>query len=443
MLQDPGCGKTSCTLAAIKVLREQKLARRTLVIAPLRVCYSVWPAEVRKWSDFNDMTIGILHGPKKGDVLHDGADICAINPEGLEWLLRDPKKFRGAGFDVLVVDELSKFKHTNTKRFKLLKPFLPEFSRRWGLTGSPAANGLMDLFGQMYILDQGRSLGRFITHYRNEFFVPDYMGYNWTLKPGADQRIYERIAPLVMRVSASDHLDLPELVENNIYVDLPDPVMKQYRLMESVLVAKIKDNTVTAANAAAASTKCRQIANGGVYYEEFDGLGMGSVCNTRGSMNLHYEKANAVRDLVEELQGEPVLVAYDFEHDLERLKEVLGKDTPHIGGGVSAKKGEDICCAWNRGEIPVLLAHPATLAHGVNLQEVGHHVCWHSPTWNYEHRDQFIRRVLRQGNKSKRVIVHNIIARNTIDEIILGVVKSKEREQGALFSALKELAARS
>lgn len=451
---EPGLGKTSATLAAIKYLKSRGLIGKVLLIAPLRVCYSVWPREIEKWDDFKELTYTILHGTDKAENLEKDVDIYLINPEGLDWLFKaaktktqagktkvavDMKRWKQFEFDALVVDELSKFKHTQTNRFKALKQVLGTFRRIWGLTGSPAANGLLDLFGQCYVLDQGRSLGQYISHYRMRYFNQGYDGYSWVLREGAEKEIYQRLKPLVLSMKAEDHLDMPAVVENNIIVDLPEDVMEIYRHLEDDMIAKIEDKVVVATNAAAASTKCRQVANGGIYIEQDVEALVKLPKSKRDWADLHTCKVDALADLVEELQGSPVLVAYDFEHDLARLKEKFGKDVPYIGGGVTAKRSAILERMWNNGELPILIGHPQSIGHGLNLQEAGNHVCWHSPTWNYELYDQFIRRVLRQGNKSKRIFVHHIIARNTIDHAILAAVKSKRNGQNALFAALKSL----
>lgn len=454
---DPGLGKTSITLAAIKVLKQKKLLDKVLLIAPLRVCYSVWPKEVGKWTDFDGLRVAVLHGPKKDEALQSDADIYVINPEGLDWLLQakktktaqgktkvdvDLRRFKNLGFDTLVVDELSKFKHTNTNRFKGLKLVLNTFGRRWGLTGSPASNGLLDLFGQCYILDQGRTLGQYISHYRMKYFVPSHDGFSWNIREGAEDEIYKRISPLALRMAADDYLDMPTLIENNIRVDLPADVMTMYSQLEEDLIAKLDANVVVAATAAAASMKCRQVANGGIYLDPDVQALIKLPKSKREWVNLHTEKIDALADLIDELQGSPLLVAYDFEHDLDRLREKLGQDVPYIGGGVSAKRSAELEEAWNQGHLPVLLGHPQAMGHGLNLQEMGNHVCWHSMTWDYELYDQFIRRVLRQGNKSKKVFVHHIMARGTIDEVMLAALKSKRRGQNALFDALKKIGRR-
>lgn len=420
---DPGLGKTSIFLAVVKILKKEKLIRKTLVIAPLRVCHLVWPKELVKWKDFEGLTMQILHGKDKEKNLYKEADIYLINPEGLSWLHKH--NLAKLGFDMLGVDESSKFKAANTQRFKILKHLLGTFRRRIIMTGSPSPNSMMDLFSQIYILDSGAALGRFITHYRNTYFYPTgFGGYEWKLQPDAEKKIQAQIKPLVLRLEAKDYLELPELIENNIYVELPSAARKVYKQMEDELFAGLKKGDVVAANAAAASIKCRQIANGGVYDED------------KNVHHLHMEKAEAVKDLLDELQGTPALIAYDFDHDLGRLLKVLGKNTPYFGK--SAKQDAALEAAWNAGELPYALGHPASVAHGLNLQNAGNHVIWHSLTWNFEWYDQFIKRVLRQGSKHKQVFNHHIIAENTIDIAMLTALKFKDGSQRSLLAGLKD-----
>lgn len=422
---DPGLGKTSISLAALKVLKNKGMIGKVLIIAPLRVCYSVWPQEIEKWDSFEDFTYAILHGKDKEKNLEKEVDIYLINPEGLQWLLKN--NLKKLGFDVLILDESSKFKDTNTVRFRLLKPTLPHFRRRYILTGSPAPNGLMDLFGQIYVLDCGAALGPYVSHYRNDFFYrTGYGGHEWRIQSGADKRIQERIKPLTLRLAAEDYLELPQMIINRIDIDLPPEARKVYKEMEDELIAMMENDEIVAANAAVASGKCSQIANGGLYDENHK------------AYEIHRVKAEVVSDIIEELGGTPALVAYEFQHDLERLLDALGKNTPYIGGGVSAKRSAAIEQAWNAGEIPVLLGQPASIAHGLNLQNAGNHVIWHSIPWNYEHYDQFNRRILRQGSKHKKVFVHHIIARDTIDQVKLIALNRKYRVQNDLFDALKE-----
>lgn len=442
LLLDPGLGKTSVVLGAFDVLRRKKLARKMLVIAPLRPCYLVWPAEIEGWQDFKHLRYAVLHGRHKEEALASDADVYIINPEGLDWLMgrRTERQWRALGFDTLVIDELTRFKHSKGKRFKMLKKFLGTFQRRWGLTGTPAPNGLQDLFGQMYVLDEGRSLGRYITHYRMQYFYnPDGNGWKWVPRAGAAELIYERLKPLCIRMRAEDYLELPDIVPLKIMLELPPKARDMYDKMEDVMIAKVADKLVVASNAAAASTKCRQIANGAVYVDD-DVASIVRGSTGRKVLSVHDVKMEAVDELVEELQGNPLLLAYEFNHDLDRLLAHFGKDTPYIGSGVNAKRSKAIESAWNAGEIPLLLGHPASMGHGLNFQRGdASHVGWFSMFWDLELYDQFIKRVRRQGNKSRRVFVHHFMMKDTCDEIIYWSQRGKERGQNALSDALAEV----
>lgn len=450
---DPGLGKTSITLAAIKIMKDKGLLSKVLLLAPLRVCKLVWPEEVQKWTNFNGLKVAVLHGPNKDELLQEPADIYVMNPEGLEWLAKpvkvktrngktnvtvDVNRWKQFGFDTLVIDELSKFKNPQSVRFKILKTVLHTFARRWGLTGSPASNGLMDLFGQCYCLDMGRSLGQYITHYRAQYFNQGFDGFSYEIKPGAEEAIYKRISPLVLRMG-EELIDMPKAVERDITVELPPKVMKIYKQLEDDFLAKIGDGVITARSAATASIKLRQVASGAVYKDEDTEALIKLKKTEREWYDLHDAKLEALRDLVEELQGQPLLVAYDFKHDLEKIQKAFGWKLPHIGGGVSPAQSLEIADAWNAGRIPLLLGHPASMGHGLNLQAVGKHVCWYSPTWNYELYDQFNRRIRRQGSQATRVYIYRIIARDTIDKIVATALKSKRYGQNALFEALKGL----
>ena len=436
LLLDPGLGKTSITLGTLSILKAQGLMRRTLIVCPLRVAHQVWPLEVQKWTEFADLRVVVLHGSKKEALLAVDADIYVINPEGMAWLAGH---FRKMQFDTLVVDESTLYKRTTTQRFKILRPLLGKFERRYILTGTPAPNGVMDLFGQIYVMDMGRSLGSFITHYRNEYFVPaGFGGYEWKLKPGAEDRIYKAIEPYCLRLEAADYLHLPQLINNVISVELPPAARKIYDEMEENMVVDMTGGEqLVAVTAASASIKCRQVANGGVYKTEDVMLDEPKIPGPRQWHKIHDEKTEAVLELVESLQGSPVLIVYEFQHDLERLKKALGPNTPHIGGGVSPAETLSICQRWNRGEIPCLLGHPAAMGHGLNLQESGNHVIIHSMFWDYEKYDQVIKRVLRQGNKSKHVTVHHIVAKDTVDEVIMRGLLTKGKNQKKLLDALK------
>lgn len=450
LLLDPGLGKSSVMLAAFHLLKKQGMVKRMLVICPLRPMYLTWPAEVAKWDFCKDFKVGVLHGPLKGATLNDPEiDIHVINPEGLKWLagaVDNPEEY----WDILCVDESTRFKHTDTERFHLLKPMLEKFSRRYVLTGSPAPNGLLDLFGQIYILDLGNSLGRYITWYRQAYFEQDYTGFKYVTKPGAEKMIYERLKPMCLRMAGEDFLDLPPLVGACGHgeplvrqVELPPEARAIYTRMEELMIAEVESESVTAMSAAAVSNKCRQIANGGLYGATVQ-LGKTLVAGAkviragdRARYGLHEAKLDAVEELVEELQGTPCLIAYEYQHDKDRLLDRLGRDTPWVGGGVTPGRFKAIEQAWNRGEIPVLLAQPQSVSHGLNLQGTHAAVIWHSLTWDLEVYEQFIRRVWRQG-QTERVMVHHIIAKDTIDEVILGMLKKKDTVQRNLLAALKE-----
>ena len=435
LLLDPGLRKTSITLAAIKTLKKQLGGVPFLIIAPLRVCHLVWPKESRKWEEFRELKVEVLHGPKKDEALAREADIYCINPEGLKWLADRMDEGEAPNFYGLVIDESTLFKRSNTGRFKLLKPMLRRFKRRYILTGTPAPNGLLDLFGQAFILDLGNSLGSYITQYRREYFYPTgYGGYTWLPQEGAEDRIYERLAPLMLRMERKDYLDLPPLIgmagaddEIRVEVELPPKARKTYDELEENLIAEIRGNIVTAVNAGVASMKCRQVANGGLYTDRAQSKWL----------KVHDAKTDAMSELVEEFNGKPVLVAVDFHHDAERLRKRFGKNTPYLGAGVSVKEMKRIEAAWNAGDTPVLLMNPAS-PHGLNMQDAFEaSVVWHSLTWNLEYYLQFIMRIHRSGVK-KLVNVHHVVALDTVDEAMMIALARKDGTQGALLRALKE-----
>jgi SNF2 family DNA or RNA helicase len=338
--------------------------------------------------------------------------------------------------DTLVIDELTKFKHTKGVRFKVIKQVLETFSRRWGLTGTPVPNGLLDLFGQMYMLDLGNALGRFVTHYRSQYFInPDGLGWKWVLQAGAAEKIYARVKNLAIRAAAEDYLDLPKQIDVPHRIELPPKVRKLYDDLEEDLLVKYGSKEVTAANAAAIHIKLRQIANGAVYVD--DDMESRMKGKKRTVLELHEEKLDAIEELVEELQGQPLLLAYEFNHDLDRLRGRFA-DVPYIGSGVSMAVAERIEAEWNAGDIPLLLGHPASMGHGLNLQgNNAQHVGWYSMFWDFELYEQFIKRVLRQGNKAKRVFNHHFMAIDTTDEDISYAQRHKSKNQLAFLEAMK------
>jgi SNF2 family DNA or RNA helicase len=418
---DPGLGKTSICLATFRILKKLGYARKALIIAPLRPVYKVWPDEIEKWEEFGDITYTILHGENKRANLDLDVDLYIINPEGLLWLFQIKTLPQ---WDVLIVDESTKFKDSTTRRFRLLKPWLEQFRRRWILTGTPSPNGLGDLFGQMYILDLGRALGRYITHFRGQFFQRSgYNLYEWTPRPSAFTEIVEKIKPLILQLSAEDYLQMPELVYRNLYVTLTTDVMKFYRGVEEDFLAKLEDGNLVAANAAVAGIKCRQIANGAVY-DEYKKVHI-----------IHDEKLDALENLLAELEGHPVLLLYEFDHDRQRIKARIG-DVPVLGHGMSPEALDRTIDAFNAGRIQCLMGHPASMGHGLNLQGSCHHIICFGLTWNLEFYDQAIARVYRQGQKSSHVFVYHIVAKGTLDEKVMGVITDKDKSQQTLLKAL-------
>jgi len=398
-----------------------------LIVTPLRPMYHTWPGEIHKWRQFKGLRPGLLHGARKMETLHGHkGSVYLINPEGIDWLTDQLAKMKRWPFDVLVVDESTKFKDSRTKRFKALRKLIPKFKRRYILTGTVAPNGLLDLFGQIYILDEGHSLGRYITHYRNMFFVPGgYGGYSWSPRQDAMEEIVERIKPLVFVMNEEDVVKLPKLINNYIWLDLPEQARRVYRDLEEEFLTILEDDIITAPSAAAAGVKCRQVLNGALY-----------INSEHDWREVHKAKLDALQDLVEELSGDPLLLLYEFEHDAERLEKLLG--WPRVGKG-SPKKDNQILDNFNKGILPGIIAHPASAGHGLNLQEKCANVCWFGLTWNLEHYDQAIRRVWRQGNSATRVINHHICIRNSLDETVVQALAQKDRTQRALTDLLRGL----
>ena len=436
LFAEPGLGKTSTALAAFSVLTENKAARGLLVVAPLRPCYRVWPSEIAKWTDFAGMSCVVLHGPKKAQRLRTKADVYVINYEGLAWLQQELAGMKEWPFDVLCLDESTKIKNTKTQRYKIVKALRDRFSRVWILTGTPAPNGIQNLFGQIFMLDGGERLGKYVTHFNREYFYEERhrMGFSlWHARPDTQERVQRKISDITLALKAEDYLKMPRRIDNRIEIELPASVRGVYKDLEDEFYSAIGSGVVTAANAAAKGTKLRQVSSGGVY-----GL---NGADERTVIALHDEKIKALYDLVEEQEGQPLLVAVAFQHEVDAIRAALAdlglKDVPYLGGGISAGKSNQIVDEWNAGSIPVLLAHPTSVAHGLNLQSGGNAVCWFSLTWNLEEFDQFNARVWRQG-QTKPVTFHYIVAVDTIDDDVLNALHSKARGQNALMNALKE-----
>ena len=424
-------GKTSVALAAFKVLKRAGVVERMLVIAPQRPARLVWRQESEKWDFDLSFALAIGTPAQRIAALASEADVYLINPENVDWLVSGVQagsvQMRA---DMLIVDESTRFKNPSSERFKALRKLLPKFKRRAILTGTPMPNKLEDLFGQSYIMDQGLALGRFITGFRQVYMDPQYKPgvpvALWTPKPDAEQRVYGKLDGKVLRLAAGDYLTMPDRVDNTVRVELPLAARSHYGAMEQDFFARITSGEVTAANAAAATMKLRQMANGTVYDENGKAL------------QLHDAKIDALKSLIEEQSGQPLLVAVAFLSEVATICTALGYDVPYLGGGISATESERIVNAWNAGETPVLLAHPTSVAHGLNLQAGGHAVCWFGLTWALEEYLQLNARVWRQGQK-RSVVIHHLVAQDTIDELMVKRLTDKHAAQERLFDALKAM----
>lgn len=420
LLIDMGLGKTSITLTAIRnLLFDSFEVCKVLVIAPLRVAKNTWTDEIKKWEHLNTLTYSLIIGNENErlSALNKKADIYIINRENVDWLVnKSGYKF---DFDMVVIDELSSFKNHQSKRFKSLMKVRPLVKRIVGLTGTPSSNGLMDLFAEFKILDMGKRLGYFIGQYRNTYFKPDKMNgpivYSYKPLPNAENAIYEKISDITVSMKANEYLKMPELVTSNCVVELSDNEKKQYDEMKKSLVLEITDGEITAANAASLSNKLCQLSNGAIYDDE------------QNIVEIHDRKLDALEDIIESMNGKPLLVAYWYRHDLERIKSRFSVR--------EIKTSEDIS-DWNKGEIPVALIHPASAGHGLNLQNGGSTLVWFGLTWSLELYQQTNARLYRQGQKNTVVIQH-IITKDTIDEQILKALKKKNKTQSDLIDAVK------
>lgn len=417
---DCGLGKTVITLTAVNDLMFDAFEiSRVLVVAPLRVARDTWPSEIRKWDHLKNLTYSVAVGDEKERMAATMAktDICIINRENVGWLAETFGS--GIRFDMIVIDELSSFKDHKTKRFKSLLKLRPYAKRIVGLTGTPSSNGLMDLWAEFRVLDNGERLGRYITRYRNSYFVPDKRSADriFSYKPaeGAEEMIYDRISDITISMRSSDYLKLPECVINEVPVYMSGEERKVYDTFRAEMTSNIKGKDIDAANAAVLSNKLLQLANGAVYDED------------KNVVVIHDRKLDALDTLIEEANGKPVLVAYWFQHDADRIRRRF--DVREIK---SSRDIED----WNAGKIPVALIHPASAGHGLNLQQGGSTMILFSMFWSLELYQQTLKRIHRQGQKHT-VVIHHIIAEGTIDEDVMKALQRKERSQNALIEAVK------
>lgn len=420
LLIDMGLGKTSITLTAIRnLLFDSFEVCKVLVIAPLRVAKNTWTDEIKKWEHLNTLTYSLIIGNENErlSALNKKADIYIINRENVDWLVnKSGYKF---DFDMVVIDELSSFKNHQSKRFKSLMKVRPLVKRIVGLTGTPSSNGLMDLFAEFKILDMGKRLGYFIGQYRNTYFKPDKMNgpivYSYKPLPNAENAIYEKISDITVSMKANEYLKMPELLTSNYVVELSNSEKNQYDEMKKSLVLEITDGEITASNVASLSNKLCQLSNGAIYDDE------------QNIVEIHDRKLEALEYIIESMNGKPLLIAYWYRHDLERIKSRFSVR--------EIKTSEDIS-DWNDGKIPVVLIHPASAGHGLNLQNGGSTLVWFGLTWSLELYQQTNARLYRQGQKNTVVIQH-IITKGTIDEQILKALQKKNKTQADLIDAVR------
>lgn len=392
------------------------------MIAPLRVAQSTWSGEIEKWDHLRGLRLSKVLGNEKQriEALNQPADLYIINRENTEWLVN--YYGRKWPFDMVVIDELSSFKNPKSKRFRALRKVRPLIKRIVGLTGTPAPNGLIDLWSQVYLLDQGERLGKTLTGYRDRYFDPGRRNQNivfeWIPKPFVEEAIYEKISDVCVSMKAEDWLQLPGRIDNVIEVELPEKAKSQYKQLEKDLTLPLVDSDVTAANAAVLTNKLLQMANGAIYDEFSD------------AKEIHSAKLDALEEVVEAANGKPVLVVYTYQHDLDRIKRQLKKYNPRT------LNGDQDVRDWNEGKIQVLLLHPASGGHGLNLQAGGNIVIWFGLTWSLEWYQQTNARLHRQG-QTERVIIHHIVAKGTMDEEVLKALTGKAATQNGLMEAVK------
>lgn len=427
VILDMGMGKTATTLTAINELMFDRYeVSKVLVIAPLRVANTVWSDEIEQWEELHHLRYAKIVGTPKQRraALEQDADIYIVNRENLPWLVEQCSPY--FKWDMVVIDELSSFKSWQSKRFKAFMAMRPYMKRIVGLTGTPSSNGLMDLFAEFKVIDGGERLGRFIGEYRSRYFDEGRRNgnivYEYIPMDYAECQIYDKIDDITISMKAMDYLDMPELISTKKVVHLTDKETENYKqFKKEYVLLDLEDGEVTVANAASLSNKLVQMANGAVYSDD------------NQVVSLHDQKLDALEDIIEAANGEPVLIAYWFKHDLQRIEERLAK--LKVKGTVL--KAEDDIREWNKGNISVGLLHPASAGHGLNLQKGGHHLVWFGLTWSLELYQQTNARLWRQGQQADTVVIQHIVTEGTIDEEILKALENKDAQQSRLIEAVK------
>ncbi|ADL53656.1 DEAD/DEAH box helicase [Clostridium cellulovorans] len=426
ILLDMGMGKSSITLTAIMELMYDSFeVSKVLIIAPLRVAKHTWSGEIEKWEHLKGLRYSIVVGTvaQRKKALQKDADIYIINRENVPWLIE--QSGQPFDYDMVVIDELSSFKNWQSKRFRSLMKVRPMVKRMVGLTGTPSSNGMMDLFAEYKVLDMGARLGRFIGQYRLNYFKPDRVNgpivYSYKLLPGAEQQIYEKIDDITISMKATDYLEMPSLLSTEYPVYLSASELDTYEEMKKDLVLSLPGGEITASNAASLSGKLSQMANGAVYTDD------------KSYIEFHDKKLDALEDIIEAANGQPLMVAYWYKHDLIRIEErlkSLGVQYQRLDSDASIEK-------WNRGELPVALVHPASAGHGLNLQSGGSTLVWFGITWSLELYQQTNARLYRQGQTASCVKIIHLISKGTIDERIVKALSDKDNTQAALIDAVK------
>jgi len=424
LLLEPGLGKTIITLTAIEELMHNRFeVSRVLVVAPLRVARDTWGSECKKWKHLRHLKLSLILGTETERIraINKSADIYIINRENLVWLVR--RYGKNFPYDMVVLDELSSFKSASSKRFRAMKSVRPLVKRVVGLTGTPAPNGLLDLWPQVYLLDTGNRLGRYITAYRNEYFVPDKRNgqtiFSYKSKPNAEKQIYEKISDICVSMKSKDYITMPERVDNYIRVTMSDNEKAMYDRLERDALLPFSGGDIDAVNAAVLANKLLQMANGAVYDEN------------KTVRHIHYQKLEALEDLYESANGKPVLIFYTYKHDRDRIIALIGNDTRTLDTSTDIAD-------WNEGKIKAAVVHPASTGHGLNLQAGGNTIIWYGLTWSLELYQQANARLWRQGQKDT-VVIHHIITESTIDERILKVLQKKDKSQSALMDAVRAM----
>lgn len=418
---DMGLGKTSITLTAlVNLMFDSFEVHKVLIIAPLRVARTTWSDEIQKWEHLSILkyTVAVGTEEERLSAMRSKADIYIINRENVQWLIE--KSGIAFDFDMVVVDELSSFKNWQSKRFKAFMKARPKVKRIVGLTGTPSSNGLMDLFAEFKLLDMGERLGRFIGQYRSAYFAPDKRNgqivYSYKPLSGAEDAIYRKISDITISMKSTDHLKMPELISTQHEVTLSEKEQEKYKKLKKELVLNLPNGEITAANAASLTGKLSQMANGAVYGDD------------EKILEIHQKKLDALEDIIEAANGRPILVAYWFRHDLERIRKRFAVR--------EIKTAKDIS-DWNSGNIPIAVIHPASAGHGLNLQNGGSHLVWFGLTWSLELYQQTNARLWRQGQTANTVVIQHIITKGTVDEQIMKALETKDTSQSALISAVK------